>query len=99
MDPAIRTHDNWPVRFRNVLGVGFGSGMLGAHQARLPEMCGLLIMHPKAVIAACRREGGEAYLTDISDAEMHRFQSGHFAMEDYLPFNAEKTIEFYDRLK
>jgi pimeloyl-ACP methyl ester carboxylesterase len=29
-------------------------------------------------------EGGEAYLKDIPDAEIHRLDSGHFAAEDCL---------------
>ena len=28
------------------------------------------------------REGGEAYLQDLPQAEMHRLDSGHFAVED-----------------
>lgn len=45
------------------------------------------------------REGGEAYLKDVPDAEMHRLQSGHFAVEDCLPFISEKMTGFYDKLK
>lgn len=30
------------------------------------------------------REGGEAHLRDLPDAEMHRLDSGHFAVEDCL---------------
>ena len=30
------------------------------------------------------REGGEAYLKDLPNAEMHRLDSGHFAVEDCL---------------
>ena len=30
------------------------------------------------------REGGEAYLQDLPQAEMHRLDSGHFAVEDSL---------------
>ena len=30
------------------------------------------------------REGGEAYLKDLPNAEMHRLDSGHFAVEDSL---------------
>src|SRR5439155_6528553 len=30
------------------------------------------------------REGGEAYLKDLPSAEMHRLDSGHFAVEDSL---------------
>ena len=29
-------------------------------------------------------EGGEAYLTDLPEAELHRLDSGHFAVEDSL---------------
>ena len=46
-------------------------------------------------------EGGEAYLKDIPDAEIHRLDSGHFAVEDCLEeivtnmqrFYAEKIVQ------
>jgi pimeloyl-ACP methyl ester carboxylesterase len=41
------------------------------------------------------REGGEAYLKDLPNAEMHRLKSGHFAVEDHLSYIAEKMIAFY----
>ena len=41
-------------------------------------------------------EGGEAYLTDLPHAEMHRLNAGHFATEDNLPFIAEHVLAFYD---
>lgn len=41
------------------------------------------------------REGGEAYLKDLPKAEMHRLKSGHFAVEDSLPFISERMITFY----
>jgi pimeloyl-ACP methyl ester carboxylesterase len=40
--------------------------------------------------------GGEAYLKDLPGAEMHRLQSGHFAVEDHLNLISEKMKEFYD---
>jgi pimeloyl-ACP methyl ester carboxylesterase len=43
------------------------------------------------------REGGEAYLRDLPGAEMHRLQSGHFAVEDCLQFISEKMISFYSK--
>jgi len=43
------------------------------------------------------REGGEAYLRDLPGAEMHRLQSGHFAVEDSLPFIVEKMLSFHQR--
>lgn len=41
-------------------------------------------------------EGGDAYLKDLPQAEMHRLQSGHFAIEDHLEEITSKLIAFYD---
>ena len=41
--------------------------------------------------------GGEAYLKDLPEAEMHRLQSGHFAVEDHLNVISEKMKEFYEK--
>jgi pimeloyl-ACP methyl ester carboxylesterase len=41
------------------------------------------------------REGGEAYLKDLPQAEMHRLDSGHFAVEDCLGYIAENIRRFY----
>jgi pimeloyl-ACP methyl ester carboxylesterase len=41
--------------------------------------------------------GGEAYLRDLPKAEMHRLKSGHFAVEDCLPYITEKIVAFYER--
>ncbi|HXW91886.1 MAG TPA: alpha/beta hydrolase [Terriglobales bacterium] len=42
------------------------------------------------------REGGEAYLKDLPSAEMHRLDSGHFAVEDCLGLIATNIGRFYD---
>ena len=42
------------------------------------------------------REGGEAYLKDLPRAEMHRLDSGHFAVEDSLNQIADNIKRFYD---
>src|SRR5215468_4116552 len=42
------------------------------------------------------REGGEAYLSDLPEAEMHRLDSGHFAVEDCLVEIASGMERFYD---
>lgn len=42
------------------------------------------------------REGGEAFLHDLPDAEMHRLDSGHFAVEDSLDTIASNIRRFYD---
>lgn len=41
------------------------------------------------------REGGEAYLKDLPDAEMHRLDSGHFAVEDCLAEISVGMHRFY----
>jgi pimeloyl-ACP methyl ester carboxylesterase len=41
--------------------------------------------------------GGEAYLKDLPTAEMHRLQSGHFAVEDHLTLISGKMKEFYEK--
>ncbi len=43
------------------------------------------------------REGGEAYLRDLPEAEMYRLDSGHFAVEDCLPEIAANIHRFYDQ--
>jgi pimeloyl-ACP methyl ester carboxylesterase len=43
------------------------------------------------------REGGEAYLRDLPRAELHRLDSGHFALEDCGSVVAEKMISFHAR--
>ncbi len=42
------------------------------------------------------REGGEAYLEDLPNAEMHRLDSGHFAVEDCLDYVARNIRRFHD---
>ena len=41
-------------------------------------------------------EGGEAYLTDLPDAEIHRLDAGHFAVEDHVEFIAQNIRSFYE---
>ena len=43
------------------------------------------------------REGGEAYLQDLPQAEMHRLDSGHFAVEDNLDTIAREMIAFHQK--
>lgn len=42
--------------------------------------------------------GGEAYLTALPDAELHRLESGHFALEDSLEDISDAMTAFYDRV-
>jgi pimeloyl-ACP methyl ester carboxylesterase len=41
------------------------------------------------------REGGEAYLADLPNAEMHRLEAGHFAVEDHLDYIADHIRRLY----
>ena len=41
--------------------------------------------------------GGEAYLKDLPNAEMHRLNSGHFATEDCLDYISDGILSFYDK--
>src|SRR5262249_16664942 len=43
------------------------------------------------------REGGEAFLRDLPRAEMHRLESGHFAVEDCLATIVDKMLAFHGR--
>lgn len=45
------------------------------------------------------KEGGETYLKDLPKAEMHRLQSGHFAVEDSLDTIVEKMMAFHGALE
>jgi len=40
-------------------------------------------------------EGGEAYLKDLPNAEMHRLDAGHFAVEDHLGYISSNMHRFY----
>ena len=42
------------------------------------------------------KEGGEAYLKDLPEAEMHRLDSGHFAVEDSLDSISANMHRFYE---
>jgi len=41
------------------------------------------------------KEGGEAYLKDLPNAEMHRLVGGHFAAEDNLEYVSDNIHRFY----
>lgn len=43
-------------------------------------------------------EGARAYLRDVPDAELHIFNTGHFALEEKLPEIAERVLAFLSRI-
>jgi pimeloyl-ACP methyl ester carboxylesterase len=42
--------------------------------------------------------GARAYLRDLPDAELHLFDTGHFALEENLPEIAPLIAKLLDRL-
>lgn len=42
--------------------------------------------------------GARAYLRDVPDAELHLFDTGHFALEDHLPHIAPLIADFLNRI-
>jgi len=40
-------------------------------------------------------EGGDAYLQDLPNAEIHRLDAGHFAVEDHLDYISSNMHRFY----
>jgi pimeloyl-ACP methyl ester carboxylesterase len=42
-------------------------------------------------------QGGEAFLRDLPQAELHRLAAGHFAVEDHLEYIAINIKSFYDK--
>jgi poly-beta-hydroxyalkanoate depolymerase len=40
-------------------------------------------------------QGGEAYIADLPNAEMHRLEVGHFTVEDCLDYISENMHRFY----
>jgi pimeloyl-ACP methyl ester carboxylesterase len=42
-------------------------------------------------------QGGEAFLRDVPQAELHRLTAGHFAVEDNLEYIASNIKNFYDK--
>jgi pimeloyl-ACP methyl ester carboxylesterase len=40
--------------------------------------------------------GGEAFLADVPNAELHRLDAGHFAVEDCLDYISENILRFYE---
>ncbi|GAA1989261.1 alpha/beta fold hydrolase [Kitasatospora viridis] len=72
---------------------------------RYPEWQQWLREHrPPALILWGRNDaffpepGAHAYLRDLPDAELHLFDTGHFALEEKLPEIAPLVADFLDRL-
>lgn len=107
--PELISPDNWNMDFRFMERTNARRVQMDlfydyrTNVELYPKWQGFLRKHqPKTLIfwgqddIFFTREGGEAYLKDLPDAEMHRLDSGHFAVEDCLEQIVSGMFEFYD---
>jgi len=109
-DPASISPDNWNMDFRfmerpNARRVNLDLFYDYRTNAPLyPKWQAFLRKHrPETIIFWGQNdifftpEGGVAYLKDLPNAELHRLDSGHFAIEDSLDVIAGNIRRFYDQ--
>ena len=108
-DPSAISPDNWNMDFRFMERPGARRANLDLfydyrkNVPLYPEWQAFLRRHrPETIIFWGQNdifftpEGGEAYLADLPNAEIHRLDSGHFAIEDSLDVIARNIRRFYD---
>ena len=108
-DPALISPDNWNMDFRFMERPNARRANLDlfsdyrANVALYPKWQAFLReRRPETLILWGQKdlfftpEGGEAYLADLPDAELHRLDSGHFVVEDSLDQVASAMERFYD---
>jgi pimeloyl-ACP methyl ester carboxylesterase len=107
-NPALISPDNWksdygfmcrPHAVRAHLDLFYD---YRANVALYPKWQGFLRQRqPKTIIFWGQHdifftpEGGEAYLNDLPNAEIHRLDAGHFAVEDHLDYISSNMQRFY----
>ena len=108
-DPSRISPDNWNMDFRFMERPDARRAQLDlfydyrTNVPLYPKWQAFLREHqPKTVIFWGQNdifftpEGGESYLIDLPDAELHRLDSGHFAIEDSVEEIATGIRRFYD---
>jgi pimeloyl-ACP methyl ester carboxylesterase len=109
-DPELVAPDGWtldqhfldlPGRTRPQLDLAFD---YHSNVTLYPRWQAWLRKHtPPALIVWGRNDtffpepGARAYLRDLPDADLHLFDTGHFALEDHLPEIAPLVADFLDR--
>jgi pimeloyl-ACP methyl ester carboxylesterase len=107
-NPELISPDNWNMDFRFMDRPNARQVQMDlfydyrTNVALYPQWQNFLQKHqPKTIIfwgqddIFFTREGGEAYLKDLPNAEMCRLDSGHFAVEDCLEEIANNICRFY----
>lgn len=110
-DPTLIAPDGWTLdqHFLELPGRQEAQVALAfdykSNVARYPEWQAWLRKHtPPALIVWGANDpffpepGARAYLTDLPEAELHLFDTGHFALEDHLPQIASLIAAYLDRL-
>jgi pimeloyl-ACP methyl ester carboxylesterase len=107
-NPELINPDNWNLDYRSLERPNAQQVQMDlfydyrTNLSLYPKWQGFLHEHqPKTLIfwgqndIFFTKEGGEAYLKDIPDAELHRFDSGHFVVEDCLQEIVTNMQRFY----
>lgn len=107
-NPELINPDNWNLDYRSIERPNAQQVQMDlfydyrTNLSLYPKWQGFLHEHqPKTLIfwgqndIFFTKEGGEAYLKDIPDAELHRFDSGHFVLEDCLQEIVTNMQKFY----
>lgn len=107
-DPALISPDNWNMDIRFLERPGARQAQMDlfydyrTNVGLYPEWQAFLReRRPETLILWGQNdvfftpEGGEAYLRDLPEAELHRLDSGHFATEDCLETIASTMKRFY----
>jgi pimeloyl-ACP methyl ester carboxylesterase len=107
-DPALISPDNWESDFgfmQRPHAVRMNLDLFYDYRTNVPLypewQAFLRQRQPKTVIfwgqddVFFTKEGGEAYLSDLPKAEMHRLGAGHFAVEDHLEYIADRMRRFF----
>ncbi len=108
-DPALISPDNWNMDFRFMERPGARRvqlDLLYDYRTNVPFYPAwqtfLRECRPETLIFWGQQdvfftpEGGEAYLRDLPQAELHRLDSGHFAVEDSLETIASNIGRFFE---
>jgi len=107
-DPELMSPDNWGSDFgfmQRPHAVRMNLDLFYDYRTNVPLypewQAFLRAAQPKTIIfwgqddVFFTKEGGEAYLKDLPNAEMHRLAAGHFAVEDNLEYISDHIHQFY----
>jgi pimeloyl-ACP methyl ester carboxylesterase len=109
--PALISPDNWNSDYLHTLQRPHGRRLqldlfydYKNNVTLYPKWQAFLKQHqPKTIIfwgqddIFFTRAGGEAFLNDLPNAEMHRLSAGHFAVEDCLDYMSDHMHRFFDK--